>query len=177
MLTLILGGARSGKSSFAARLALSLSPSPVYVATAQVGDEDFAARVRRHQADRGPEWTTIEEPRALGSLELEGRVVVVDCATLWLSNFFGDFAQDIEKTLGAANSELDLLLARNNRYFIVSNEVGLSLHAQTEIGRRFVDLQGFFNQELARRARTVAFMVAGIPWLVKGALPSPAEGP
>jgi adenosylcobinamide kinase/adenosylcobinamide-phosphate guanylyltransferase len=103
--------------------------------------------------------------------------VVVDCATLWLSNFFGDFAQDIEKTLGAANSELDLLLARNNRYFIVSNEVGLSLHAQTEIGRRFVDLQGFFNQELARRARTVAFMVAGIPWLVKGALPSPAEGP
>ncbi len=168
MLTLVLGGARSGKSRYAQARALELSDAPVYVATARIWDDDFRERVRRHQSDRGPEWTNIEEEKALGALALEGRVVVVDCATLWLTNFFVDFAQDVERALAAASAELDALLARDNRYLIVSNEVGLSLHAQTEVGRRFVDLQGFFNQELARRAQAVVLMVAGIPLVVKG---------
>lgn len=171
MLTLVLGGARSGKSRFAQELALSWSPEPVYVATAEVfGDDDFAARVRRHRADRGPEWTTFEEPRAISALELEGRVVVVDCATLWLTNFFMDQACDVERSLEAARAELDRFLSRENRTLIVSNELGMAPHAPTEVGRKFVDLQGFFNQELARRAQTVVFLVAGIPWVLKGEL-------
>ncbi len=168
MLTLVLGGARSGKSRWAQARALELSLNPVYVATARVWDDDFRERVRRHQADRGPEWTNIEEQKALGSLALEGRVVVVDCATLWLTNFFVEQDNDVDRALAAATAELDAMLARDNRYLVVSNEVGLSLHAPTEIGRRFVDLQGFFNQELARRADSVVLMVAGIPLVVKG---------
>ena len=169
MLTLVLGGARSGKSRFAQALALSLGPRPIYVATSSVpGDEDFAARVARHLRDRGPEWTTVEEPKALGALELEGQVVLVDCATLWLSNFFSEHGGEVEPALGAVTRELDALLAKDNRTIIVSNELGLAPHAMTELGRRFVDAQGFLNQELARRAQSVVFMVAGLPWVLKG---------
>lgn len=170
MLTLVLGGARSGKSRFAQELALCWSAKPVYVATARVWDDDFAARVRRHRADRGPEWTTYEEPRAIGALDLRGRVVVVDCATLWLTNFFLDAQQDVERSLADARAEIDRFLLQDKRAIIVSNELGLAPHAATETGRKFVDLQGFFNQELARRAETVVFMVAGIPMIVKGEL-------
>ena len=170
MLTLVLGGARSGKSRFAQELALGWSPRPVYVATARVWDDDFAARVRRHRADRGPEWTTFEEPKTIAALDLEGRVVVVDCATLWLTNFFLDASHDVERSLADARVELDRFLLKDNSTIIVSNELGLAPHAATEIGRKFVDLQGFFNQELARRAETVVFMVVGIPMVVKGEL-------
>jgi adenosylcobinamide kinase / adenosylcobinamide-phosphate guanylyltransferase len=170
MLTLVLGGARSGKSRFAQELALGWSPRPVYIATAKVWDDDFAARVRRHQADRGPEWTSFEEQKAISGLDVGGRVAVVDCATLWLTNFFLDEAQDVERSLGAARAELERFLALGSNAIFVSNELGLAPHAATEMGRKFVDLQGFFNQELARRAQTVVFMVAGIPMVVKGEL-------
>lgn len=172
MLTLVLGGARSGKSRFAQELALCWSPRPVYVATARVwdGDEDFAKRVRRHRDDRGPEWTTYEEPKAIGGLDLAERVVVVDCATLWLTNFFLELGHDVAHSLSAARAELERFLAVPERAIVVSNELGMAPHATTEVGRKFVDLQGFFNQELARRAETVVLMVAGIPLVVKGEL-------
>jgi len=170
MLTLVVGGARSGKSRFAQELALRWCSAPIYVATARIGDDEFAERVRRHRADRGPEWTTIEEPLAVDELDLSGRVVVVDCATLWLSNLFSRHGADLDRTLDDACRRLDRMVVRDARYIVVSNELGMAPHAMTEIGRRFVDLSGFFNQKLARRAELVVLTVAGLPTPLKGAL-------
>ena len=89
---LITGGARSGKSTYAEKLALELSPTPVYLATARIWDEEFRQRVIRHQERRGPEWTNIEEEKELSRHRLEGRVVLIDCITLWCTNFFFDRA-------------------------------------------------------------------------------------
>ena len=91
---LITGGERSGKSAYAEAEALRLSPQPVYIATARIWDEEFAERVRRHQERRGPEWTNIEEEKALSRHELSGRTVLIDCVTLWATNFFFDLEQD-----------------------------------------------------------------------------------
>ena len=98
---LITGGARSGKSSYAEKLALSLSPNPVYMATSRIWDEEFRQRVLRHQANRGPEWTNIEEEKELSRHQLEGRVILIDCVTLWCTNFFFDLDADIDKALTA----------------------------------------------------------------------------
>ena len=87
---LITGGARSGKSTYAEKLALELSPTPVYLATARIWDEEFRQRVIRHQERRGPEWTNIEEEKELSRHRLEGRIVLIDCITLWCTNFFFD---------------------------------------------------------------------------------------
>ncbi|MDX2054751.1 MAG: bifunctional adenosylcobinamide kinase/adenosylcobinamide-phosphate guanylyltransferase [Polyangiaceae bacterium] len=171
MLTLVIGGARSGKSRFAQSQARALSETPVYVATARVLDAELQERVRRHQADRGPEWRTIEEPKALGSLELVNEVVVIDCATLWLSNWFFDLDADVEQALQGMYNELSRLLERQNHCIFVTNELGWGPHAETEISRRFVDAQGFLNQELARRASRVVLMVAGIPTVIKETAP------
>ena len=94
---LITGGARSGKSSYAEKLALSLSDAPVYLATARIWDEEFRERVRRHQARRGPQWTNIEEEKLLSRHDLSGRVVLVDCLTLWATNFFFDLDSDVDR--------------------------------------------------------------------------------
>lgn len=88
MIYLITGGQRSGKSSYAQELALSLTDEPIYVATARVWDDDFQARVERHKEDRDERWTTMEVEKALADLDLDGKVAVIDCITLWLTNFF-----------------------------------------------------------------------------------------
>lgn len=169
--TLILGGARSGKSRYAERLALAASSRPIYLATSRPWDDDHRARIRRHQADRGPEWHTIEEPLALSRVGVEGRVIVVDCLTLWLTNYFADLNQDGAACLAAARAEIDRALSLDNRWLFVSNELGQGLHAPTEAGRKFTDLQGFVNQYVASRANDVVLMVAGIPLYVKGQEP------
>jgi adenosylcobinamide kinase / adenosylcobinamide-phosphate guanylyltransferase len=169
-LTLVLGGARSGKSRHAQTLALALSPRPLYVATSRVWDDDHAARIARHQRERGPEWRTIECEVELGSLPLAGEVAVIDCVTLWLSNFFAD-ASDVDACLEKAKAEIDRLANVEATLLIVSNELGQGLHAPTEIGRKFTDLQGLVNQHIAARADNVAWMVAGIPLYVKGRAP------
>jgi adenosylcobinamide kinase/adenosylcobinamide-phosphate guanylyltransferase len=168
MIDLILGGARSGKSGYAAKTALSRSPSPVYLATSKVWDEDFAARIERHKADRGPEWTTIEEPTALAMADLAGRVVVVDCVTLWLTNLCSDCGWNADAALEKARAELDRVEAIGATWIFVSNELGMAPHAATESTRKFVDAAGFLNQDIARRAGRVVLMVAGIPLVVKG---------
>lgn len=96
---LVTGGQRSGKSGYAQRLALSLSPKPVYLATSRIWDEEFRKRVERHQRDRGPEWTNIEEEKYLSRHDLTDRVVVIDCVTLWGTNFFFDNQSDVELSL------------------------------------------------------------------------------
>ncbi len=169
MIDLILGGARSGKSSYAARAARARSGSPVYLATSRVSDEDFAARVARHRAERGPEWTTVEAPRDLARPDLAGRVVVVDCVTLWLTNLCGDARWDFDAALAAARAELDRVEAIDAHWIFVSNELGMAPHAETALTRRFVDTAGFLNQDIARRAERVVLMVAGMPLYAKGA--------
>ena len=101
---LITGGARSGKSTYAEKLALSLSPNPVYLATARIWDEEFRKRVIHHQERRGPEWTNIEEDKELSRHSLSGRTVLIDCITLWCTNFFFDLDADTDRSLAAALS-------------------------------------------------------------------------
>jgi len=165
---LITGGQRSGKSRFSEREALLKSDHPVYVATSRIWDEDFKKRVERHQADRSDAWVNIEEEKYLSRLDLPaGSVVVVDCVTLWLTNFFTDHKYDVDAALSEAKGEWNRFVQKDIDLLVVSNEVGMSLHAETEIGRQFVDLQGWMNQHIARYADQVTLMVAGIPVKVK----------
>ena len=168
--TLILGGARSGKSRYAQRLARRLSEQPVYVATSRRWDDDHAARIARHQQDRGPEWQTIEAEKHLASLDLQGRIIVVDCVTLWLTNFFADTRGDPEAALRFTIEQFDRSVDphRGNTWLFVSNELGQGVHASTQAGRQFVDAQGWLNQHIAARADHVVLMVAGLPLDVKG---------
>jgi len=165
--TLVIGGARSGKSRYAQRRALSLGAEPVYLATSRVWDEDHRARIERHRRDRGPEWTTIEEPLRLSRVPVSGRIVVVDCITLWLTNVFAEQGYDPELALSQATAELTETLKLPATWIFVSNEVGQGVHPPTEIGRKFADLQGLTNQFLAERCRRVVLMVAGVPLEVK----------
>jgi adenosylcobinamide kinase / adenosylcobinamide-phosphate guanylyltransferase len=167
-LTLILGGARSGKSRYAEGLIAALPPPWVYVATAEAGDEEMAARIKVHRARRAPDWRTIEAPRDLtAALAASERwPVLVDCLTLWLSNVLladADIDAEIEhleKALAAASAPVVL----------VANEVGSGIVPDHPLGRKFRDLQGILNQRIAVRADHVVLMVAGLPLTVKGAL-------
>ena len=164
---LITGGARSGKSRYAEELALSLSKNPVYVATAHVWDEEFAKRVKRHQERRGPEWTNIEEEKQLSRHDLTGRVAVIDCITLWCTNYFFDL-QDVDAVLEALKAEFDKFTAYDATYIFVTNEIGMGGVSENAVQRKFTDLQGWMNQYVASKADEVILMVSGIPVKVKG---------
>ncbi len=165
---LITGGARSGKSGYAEKLALSLSDAPVYLATARIWDEEFRERVRRHQARRGPQWTNIEEEKQLSRHDLSGRVVLVDCLTLWATNFFFDLESDVDRALAAVQEEFDRFTAQDATFLLVTNEIGMGGTSDNAIQRRFTDLQGWMNQYAAARADEVILMVSGIPVKIKG---------
>ena len=122
---LITGGARSGKSTYAEKLALELSPTPVYLATARIWDEEFRQRVIRHQERRGPEWTNIEEQKELSRHRLEGRIVLIDCITLWCTNFFFDLHSDTDRALAAVKAEFDRFTAQDATFIFVTNEIGM----------------------------------------------------
>lgn len=163
----ITGGARSGKSRHAQGLALKWSANPIYVATARKWDGDFQDRIRRHQQERDDRWSSIEEEKHISGLDLKGRVVVIDCVTLWITNFFIDLKNDIDAVLEACKKEVDDLCRQEAVLIIISNEIGMGVHAETEIGRKFTDLQGWVNQYIAAKADTVILMVSGIPLTVK----------
>lgn len=165
--TLITGGARSGKSSFAQRIALEHSSNPVYLATSRVWDEEHRQRIERHKADRGPQWTTVEEELALSQHDFTGRTVVVDCVTLWCTNFFYDFDSDVNRTLEAVCSEFDRLVEQVADLIFVTNEIGFGGVSVDICQRRFCDLQGWVNQYIARKADEVWLMVSGIPVKIK----------
>lgn len=160
---LVTGGQRSGKSAFAERMAKQLSDSPVYMATAHVEDEEFRERVRIHQSRRGPEWTTIEEEKHLSRHRVEGRVVLVDCCTLWLTNFFSDASP-----LSQIEAEFDRLTAQDATFIFVTNEIGMGGTSANEVQRRFTDMLGAFNQYVANRADEVYLLVSGISIQIKG---------
>lgn len=166
-ITFITGGARSGKSSFAQSLVEKISDSPIYLATARVWDEDFKARIERHQSDRGNHWTTIEKDVSLSELNLNGKTVLLDCITLWLTNIFHDNDYDIEKSLEFAKTEWEAFIKNKCTLFVVSNEIGMSIHADNPIGRKFIDLQGWMNQFIAARSSQVYLLVSGIPLKIK----------
>ena len=164
---LITGGARSGKSRYAEELALSLSKTPVYVATAHVWDEEFRERVKKHQERRGPEWTNIEEEKELSRHDLTGRVAVIDCITLWCTNYFFQM-QEVEASLEALKAEFDKFTAHDATYIFVTNEIGMGGVSDNAVQRKFTDLQGWMNQYVASQADEVILMVSGIAVKVKG---------
>jgi adenosylcobinamide kinase / adenosylcobinamide-phosphate guanylyltransferase len=170
-LTLVLGGTRSGKSRYGESLVTAL-PSPwVYVATAEAGDDEMAARISAHRKRRGGMWKTIEAPRDLAAAlaKCTERPTLVDCLTLWLSNLLlagadiDDETERLEKALSTASAPVVL----------VANEVGAGIVPDHPLGRRFRDLQGILNQRMAARADRVVLMVAGLPLALKGSLENP----
>lgn len=163
----ITGGQRSGKSRFAQELAEEYSANPLYLATARHWDDDFKQRIRRHQADRGEKWETLEEEKRLSSLPLNGRTVLLDCITLWLTNIFHDNGYRLDAALEEAKSEWDAFIQQDFRLIVVSNEIGMGLHAPDESSRHFTDLQGWINQHIAKTADRVYFMVSGIAMKLK----------
>ena len=167
MIMLITGGQRSGKSRYAQDLALSLTPNPVYLATSRIWDEEFRQRVLRHQADRGPEWTNIEEEKLLSRHDLTGRVVVIDCVTLWCTNFFFDNQGQVEASLEQIKREFDALVQQDATFLFVTNELGLGGVPMDETQRKFTDLQGWVNQYIASKADKVVLMVSGIALKIK----------
>jgi adenosylcobinamide kinase/adenosylcobinamide-phosphate guanylyltransferase len=167
MITFITGGARSGKSNYAQQLALSLSNNPVYIATAKVWDADFEKRVSRHKNDRDSRWTNIEEQRNVSGLNIDDKICVIDCVTLWLTNFFIDTKNDIDASLVLFKEQIDGLHKKPGTFIIISNEIGMGVHAETEIGRKFTDLQGWANQYAATKADKVILMVSGIAVQIK----------
>jgi adenosylcobinamide kinase / adenosylcobinamide-phosphate guanylyltransferase len=176
-LTLVLGGARSGKSRYAESLIAAL-PSPwrppwAYFATAEAGDDEMAERIAFHRARRGSSWETIEAPRDLASalLSCRHRPVLVDCLTLWLSNLMLAGAN-----IDAETAQLEqAITATGAPIVLVANEVGYGVVPDHPLGRRFRDLQGVLNQRIAARAARVVLVVAGLPLAVKGTLQGSAQ--
>ncbi|NJK94419.1 MAG: bifunctional adenosylcobinamide kinase/adenosylcobinamide-phosphate guanylyltransferase [Bacteroidales bacterium] len=167
-LHLITGGQRSGKSRYAQMLALKKSKRPVYLATARIWDDDFKERVNRHKDDRGENWESIEIPVSISEAKIAGKVVLLDCITLWLTNFFFDFQKlTVDEILQMAITEFDKFILSEADLLVVTNEIGLGGHGENETARKFTDLQGWMNQYIASKANEVTLMVSGIPLKIK----------
>lgn len=176
-ITLILGGARSGKSSYALKLA-EARKSVTFIATAQAFDDEMSARIQKHKAERPASWETLELPLHIAPSvsQIKSDVVILDCITLWVTNLLMQFVNDdlVDEApfMQTSQAETEKLLAaiRNTEldWLIVSNEVGLSLVPPYQMGRVYRDGLGWVNQRLTQEADKVIFMVAGIPMNVKG---------
>ncbi len=176
-LTLILGGARSGKSSYAQRLAEESGKSVTFIATAQALDNEMSTRIQKHRAERPVNWETLEIPFAIVSRlhDIKSNIVILDCITLLISNLLMRFVKDdlVEEApfMTAVQNEINELMVmlrdQEADWLIVSNEVGLGLVPPYQMGRVYRDAIGWANQRLAREADNVIFMVAGIPTVIK----------
>ncbi len=174
MLTLILGGARSGKSTYAEKLAAEKGPSVLYVATAQAFDVDMAARIQKHREERPFSWPTVEAPMNVGAaieaFDEEVDVILIDCLTLLTSNVLlaNEESGDVETAVfDEINALLEVYQNSQSEWIIVSNEVGLGIVPAYELGRTYRDYLGKVNQKVAQYADRVLFMVAGLPLFVK----------
>lgn len=169
-LTFILGAAASGKSVYAERVVMETGAPRVYIATSQAYDAEMEEKIQRHQDQRGPDWRTVDCPYDLSAALADiapDEVVLVDCATMWLSNHLlsdGD--------IPALTVALIEALGRcKGRVVVVSNEVGMGIVPENALARRFRNAQGKLNQELAQAADTVVLVAAGLPLALKGELP------
>ena len=168
-LIFIGGGARSGKSRLALRLAEEAGPGRVFIATAQAFDDEMRARISRHQDERDATWRTLEEPLAVPESlrQITGcDVVLIDCLTLWLSNLL--LTDDPQAWARERSALLETLPALPGRVLLVSNETGLGVVPMGELTRRFVDEAGWLHQALAADCERVVFCVAGLPQVLKG---------
>ncbi|MBI5236267.1 MAG: bifunctional adenosylcobinamide kinase/adenosylcobinamide-phosphate guanylyltransferase [Deltaproteobacteria bacterium] len=168
-LTFIIGGARSGKTAFALKLASESSGKKVYLATAEAADDEMRLRIERHKAERGNDWRTIEEPlgvaAAINSLAgQDAKVIVIDCLTLWLSNSIVH-ADDV--ILDEATTLMRAMTTADCPVIAISNEVGWGIVPENGLARRFRDLAGGVNQMMAKAASSVYFVAAGIPLKLK----------
>lgn len=166
--TFVLGGARSGKSRFAENLVTSTGLDRHYIATGRAWDDEMRARIDQHKADRGPTWTTHEEPldltERLAAIDGEGRAILVDCLTLWLTNLMMD-----ERDIAAQSAALATWLpTAKARLVVVSNEVGLGIVPENRMAREFRDHAGRLHQMIAAEAADVYFIAAGLPLKMKG---------
>lgn len=174
MLTLIIGGARSGKSRFAQALCKD-ARNVIFIATASAesADEEMCARISRHRADRPHDWITIEEPLYLDRVVREAppdATLLIDCITLWMSNLMWEhktFAEDERANIILKQVVEFTEAAQERQVIVVSNEVGSGIVPDNNVGRAFRDLQGFVNQSLARVAQRVVLVVAGLPLVLK----------
>ncbi len=171
MLELILGGARSGKSRFAERLAAESGLAVTYIATSQALDGEMSARIAHHRQRRPVLWSLVEEPlqlaRVLREQAAPQRCLLVDCLTLWLTNLL--MLDDAARLAEARDALLECLPELPGRIILVSNETGLGVVPLGELTRRYVDEAGWLHQAVADRAQRVTFMVAGLPMTMKGA--------
>ena len=177
-ITLILGGARSGQSSQALKLAEESRKSVTFIATAQAFDDEMSARIQKHKAERPANWETLELPLNIASNipQIKSELVILDCVTLWVTNLLMQFVKDdlVDEVpfMQAAKDETEALLAAiqntDQEWLIVSNEIGLGLVPPFQMGRVYRDALGWVNQRLSHEADKVLFMVAGIPMTVKG---------
>jgi adenosylcobinamide kinase/adenosylcobinamide-phosphate guanylyltransferase len=176
-ITLILGGARSGKSSYAQSIAEESGKSVTFIATAQALDDEMSARIQKHRVERSLNWETLEVPLGIAAYaeQIKSDIVILDCITLLVSNLLMRFVKDdlvdeepfiieVEKEV---NQLIAKMLAQKQDWIIVSNEVGLGLVPPYQMGRVYRDGLGWANQRLAREADKVIFMVAGIPTVIK----------
>lgn len=169
---LITGGQRSGKSEFAERMALSMTENPIYIATAHIWDDDFRHRIDLHKKRRGRQWTNIEEEKFLGNINMYNKVGLIDCLTLWCTNFYFDAAKgnkspDIEAILRKLKVEFDKFTSQDAVFIFVTNEIGWGGTSGNEVQRRFTDLLGWLNQYVASKADDVYLTVSGIPVKIK----------
>lgn len=170
--TLILGGARSGKSALAERLAMASGREVIYLATGQAGDSEMAERIAQHRRRRPAQWTTVEEPRELARVlngyAREDRCLLVDCLTLWLSHTL--FDADPACFARERAALLDVLPELPGEILLVSNEIGLGVVPMGEVSRRFVDEAGWLHQAVAALCPRVLFVAAGLPLALKGSI-------
>ena len=168
MRILIVGGARSGKSRYAERLALESGKETVYIATGWAGDEEMSARIARHREQRPQAWLTVEEPcalaKALQTHAAVNRCLIVDCLTLWLANLLEQGDGRFQQERGAL---LDTLPNLPGTLCLVSNEVGLGIVPINPLARRFVDEAGWLHQDLAQLCERVVWIAAGLPQILK----------
>lgn len=169
LIIMVTGGQRSGKSVFAEHLALQLSDHPTYLATARVMDKEMEDRVAVHKERRKDVWRNIEAPLYTDVISFkEKEVVLIDCLTLWATNWFFEENEDASKAVSSVKRQIESLLMKDATFIIVTNEVGLGGVSSNNMQRKFADMQGEINQYVASIAEEVYLIVSGIPVKIKG---------
>lgn len=168
---LVIGGAKSGKSRYALNICNSLDKDRIFLATSEAGDREMEERIRRHQAERGESWRTVEEPIAIAevisSMDNEQSIILFDCVTLWLNNLYMTYGPDTGPIDASIEELIGVLSDIRGAVVLVTNEVGAGVVPDNPLARRYRDAVGDTNQRLARVAKKVVLLIAGLPLVLK----------